>query len=150
MYVLVEEFHFSWIISTVPLTQILLNTLFSRNQNVCESGYRCILKINISSKKTVKPANKEMLYYHYTIAKSNINRLICILIFWKDYISRIVDEKQGKQKAAFAYSERYRLMLFFSVNSYRCLSAVLCCCLILGFFSSPQNAKARSKQGLKQ
>ena len=68
-------------------------------------------------------------------------------------ISPTVDEKQGKQKAAFAYSERYRLMLFFSVNSYRCHSAaLLCCCLILVFFfpTERQSSKQARAQAINR
>ena len=44
MYTLVEEFRYSWVISTVALTRILCNTLFSRNQNMHKSGNRFIPK----------------------------------------------------------------------------------------------------------
>ena len=41
---LVGEFSISWNISTVSLTQILRNMVFSRNQNVRNAGNRCNLK----------------------------------------------------------------------------------------------------------
>ena len=40
MYAQVGEFRVSWIISTVPLTRFLRNTVFSRNQNAHTAGNR--------------------------------------------------------------------------------------------------------------
>ena len=41
MYVQVGEFRVSWIISTVPLTWFLHNTLFFKKQNARNAGNRC-------------------------------------------------------------------------------------------------------------
>ena len=41
MYTQVGEFRVSWIITTVPLTRFLRNTIFSRNRNARKVGNRC-------------------------------------------------------------------------------------------------------------